>query len=47
LLEVSWVDVLEGTPLLDIKPYLSLFETRENVLDDWLGTASEIDKIRR
>ncbi len=40
-LTVSWVDMLDGTPLLDIKPYVSLFDARRDVLDGWYNTASE------
>ena len=32
----SEVDILDGTPLLDIKPYVSHFDSRENVKDGWL-----------
>jgi tRNA (adenine37-N6)-methyltransferase len=37
LLDVGWVDMLDGTPLLDIKPYVSLFDARENVTDGWFA----------
>ena len=30
------VDVLDGTPLLDIKPYVKYFDSRENVISGWL-----------
>mgnify|MGYP003681896837 CR=1 FL=1 len=30
------VDVLDGTPLLDIKPYVKYFDSRENVICGWL-----------
>lgn len=30
------VDILDGTPLLDIKPYVSYFDSRENVKNGWL-----------
>jgi len=30
------VDVLEGTPLLDIKPYVKYFDSRDNVVSGWL-----------
>jgi tRNA-Thr(GGU) m(6)t(6)A37 methyltransferase TsaA len=30
------VDVLNGTPLLDIKPYVAYFDTRDNVVCGWL-----------
>ena len=30
------VDVLDGTPLLDIKPYVKYFDSRDNVVSGWL-----------
>jgi len=30
------VDVVDGAPLLDIKPYVKYFDSRENVLSGWL-----------
>jgi tRNA-Thr(GGU) m(6)t(6)A37 methyltransferase TsaA len=30
------VDVLDGTPLLDIKPYVKHFDSRDNVISGWL-----------
>lgn len=30
------VDMLDNTPLLDIKPYISHFDSRENVRNGWL-----------
>lgn len=30
------VDVLDGTPVLDIKPYVKHFDSRENVKSGWL-----------
>lgn len=30
------VDVVDGTPLLDIKPYVSAFDTRVETRDGWL-----------
>ena len=47
MLEVGWVDMLDGTPLLDIKPYVSLFDAREDVLDGWFNTASEMNKYNK
>lgn len=32
----SEVDMLNGTPLLDIKPYVSHFDSRENVKNGWI-----------
>jgi len=30
------VDMLDGTPLIDIKPYTKYFDNRENVISGWL-----------
>lgn len=35
LLEVSGIDVLDGTPLLDIKPYVREFDHREGISCGW------------
>ena len=35
ILEIDGIDVLDGTPLLDIKPYISLFDRPENVRCGW------------
>lgn len=32
----SEVDILDNTPLLDIKPYVSYFDARENVRNGWI-----------
>ncbi|MBN1913850.1 MAG: SAM-dependent methyltransferase [Candidatus Omnitrophica bacterium] len=32
----SEADILDETPLLDIKPYLSYFDSREKVKNGWL-----------
>jgi len=32
----SEVDMLDGTPLLDIKPYIKYYDCRENVISGWL-----------
>ncbi len=34
------VDMLDGTPLLDIKPYVPAFDAAENVRTGWLEEAS-------
>ena len=33
------VDILDGTPLLDIKPYVSEFDRRDDVRQGWLEAA--------
>jgi len=40
ILEVSEVDILDGTPLLDIKPYVADFDIRQNVRQGWYEHAS-------
>jgi tRNA-Thr(GGU) m(6)t(6)A37 methyltransferase TsaA len=35
VLHIEDVDVLDGTPLLDIKPYVSRFDHRESVRNGW------------
>jgi tRNA-Thr(GGU) m(6)t(6)A37 methyltransferase TsaA len=35
ILHIEDLDVLDGTPLLDIKPYISRFDHRENVRNGW------------
>ncbi len=37
LLEIGDVDILNGTPLLDIKPYVPLFDNRLNTKSGWVG----------
>ena len=35
-LHFSEVDVLDGTPVLDIKPYVKHFDVRDNTVSGWL-----------
>ena len=35
ILEVSQVDVLDNTPLIDIKPYIPMFDHREKASNGW------------
>ena len=41
----SEVDILDKTPLLDIKPYVSHFDSRNNVKDGWIGKHFKNRKI--
>ena len=41
----SEIDILDGTPLLDIKPYVSHFDSRENVKNGWLDKHFKKGKI--
>lgn len=36
-LKIRRVDVLDGTPLLDIKPYVPMFDAARKVRTGWLG----------
>jgi tRNA-Thr(GGU) m(6)t(6)A37 methyltransferase TsaA len=40
ILEIEGVDVLDGTPLLDIKPYVSEFDLRTETRSGWLEDGS-------
>ena len=40
-LDVTDVDILDGTPLLDIKPYVPDFDERSGVSTGWYSNASE------
>lgn len=40
VLEVAGVDVLDGTPLLDIKPYIRQFDCREDARSGWVDERS-------
>lgn len=37
VLSVSGLDVLDNTPLVDIKPYIPRFDVRENANNGWIG----------
>ena len=40
ILEVGEIDILDGTPLLDIKPYVADFDIRQNMRQGWYEHAS-------
>lgn len=41
VLEVESVDMLDGTPLLDIKPYVPDFDVRTNTRNGWYDTRNK------
>jgi len=47
VLHLEDVDVLDGTPLLDIKPYIGRFDVRENVRCGWQEGVDEATARRR
>lgn len=44
ILEVAGIDVLDNTPLIDIKPYVPRFDHRENAGNGWIETIKNRDK---
>lgn len=44
ILDIGEVDMLDGTPLLDIKPYVPQFDIRHGVKEGWYQNASERSK---
>jgi tRNA-Thr(GGU) m(6)t(6)A37 methyltransferase TsaA len=44
LLTVSGIDVLDGTPLIDIKPYIPRFDCFPEASEGWLTGKSEREK---
>lgn len=47
ILYIRDVDILDGTPLLDIKPYMQRFDRRENVCSGWQEEVSDNDAKER
>lgn len=37
ILKVEGLDILDGTPLIDIKPFVPMFEDRENIRTGWFA----------
>ena len=44
-IEFTDVDTLDGTPLLDIKPYISFFDERKGVKNGWVAKHFKNKKI--
>ncbi len=44
-LTFSEVDILDGTPLLDIKPYVKHFDSRDKVKNGWIDKHFKTGKI--
>lgn len=47
VLKVKDIDVLDGTPLLDIKPFVQRFDCRSGVRSGWQEAVSDADARRR
>jgi len=46
ILHIEDVDILDGTPLLDIKPYVPKFDCFQDARSGWLETASIDNSIK-
>lgn len=46
-LRVGEVDIIDGTPLLDIKPYVPKFDVREDAKAGWLDRQSHATEAKR
>ena len=44
ILEVSEIDILDNTPLIDIKPYIPKFDYREKASNGWTESKKVYDK---
>jgi tRNA (Thr-GGU) A37 N-methylase len=42
VLHIENIDVIDNTPLIDIKPYVSCFDFVENERDGWLNNKAHI-----
>ncbi len=41
ILHIKDIDILDGTPLIDIKPYIQRFDSREKVRSGWQDLVSD------
>jgi tRNA-Thr(GGU) m(6)t(6)A37 methyltransferase TsaA len=47
ILHIEDVDILDGTPLLDIKPYVARFDLRKHVRSGWQEQVSDAEAQKR
>jgi len=47
IITVQGVDVLDGTPLLDIKPYIAAFDEVQNSSSGWMQSSEEEVTLKR
>jgi tRNA (Thr-GGU) A37 N-methylase len=45
-LEVTELDILDGTPIIDIKPYVCQFDHRDDVTNGWVNRI-KLDKSKK
>jgi tRNA (Thr-GGU) A37 N-methylase len=46
-LRVRGIDMLDGTPILDIKPYVKRFDRIDSTRDGWQDAVGETEARRR
>lgn len=46
ILEIEDLDMLDGTPLLDIKPYTPRFDERKDTRSGWLESNRDVEDMR-
>ncbi len=44
ILHVGGVDMLDGTPLIDVKPYIARFDNVKEAMDGWVASVKERKK---
>lgn len=42
IIHIEQVDMLDGTPLIDIKPFYPMYDNRENVRTGWLEESGDL-----
>ncbi|MDX2431880.1 MAG: tRNA (N6-threonylcarbamoyladenosine(37)-N6)-methyltransferase TrmO [Bacteroides sp.] len=42
IIHIEQVDMLDGTPLIDIKPFYPMYDNRENVRTGWLEKSGDL-----
>jgi tRNA (adenine37-N6)-methyltransferase len=47
VLHVEGIDVLDGTPLLDVKPYVPDFDQRSDACTGWLSKTTDVVATKR
>ena len=47
VLHIQNVDIMDGTPLLDIKPYVPEFDSPQDIRTGWLGQARKTVSVRK
>ncbi len=47
IIHIKGIDVLDGTPLLDIKPYMEKFDAVPNSVSGWLKSSDEEIRKKR